>query len=114
MPEGKLLAVEATLAALHTVSHPSAGVTKKTLSKPDSSYLRPNEGSKVKLSVEVRGQDGTVYEPRQDVEVVLDEEQVSRDKAGDGLRGNLLHCVIAWVKGFRGISEVMWSNVIKG
>jgi hypothetical protein len=76
VPEGKVLQVDATLTALHPITEVFAGLTRKTLLKPESSYDKPNEGSTVVLSVEVRGEDGAVLEERQDVEFVLDEEQV--------------------------------------
>lgn len=71
-----MLQVDATLTALHPITEVFAGLTRKTLLKPEGSYDKPNEGSTVTLSVEVRGEDGTVLEPRHDVELVLDEEQV--------------------------------------
>lgn len=85
LPEGgtKLLEVEATLTALHSVTHPAPGVTKKTLQKPTDSFMKPTDGSTVTVKVEARGSssaatDGAavVYEPTHEVELVLDEEQV--------------------------------------
>lgn len=76
VPEGQLLEVEATLTALHPVTTPAPGVSKKTLSKAESSYMRPNEGASVRLTVGVTGLDGGVLEGSQEVEFVLDEEQV--------------------------------------
>jgi len=60
------------------VDHPAPGLTRKILSKPDSSYEQPNAGSTVKLVVEARSLEGEVYEAAHEVEFVLDEEQVRR------------------------------------
>lgn len=78
VPEGQLLEVEATLTALHPVTTPAPGVSKKTLSKAESSYMRPNEGASVRLTVGVTGLDGDVLEGSHEVEFVLDEEQVGK------------------------------------
>jgi hypothetical protein len=75
VPEGKLLGVDATLAAIHAVTNPLPGVTLKVMTKPDS-YTRPNEGSSVKVSVQVTSLDGAVLEPRHEAEWTTDEEQV--------------------------------------
>lgn len=75
VPEGQLLEVEATLAELHPVTTPAPGVSKKTLSKAEGSYMRPNEGASVTVTVEVKGLDGSVLEGRHEAQFVLDEEQ---------------------------------------
>lgn len=76
MPEGKLLEVEASLAAVHAMTTPLTGVTMKVMTKPDS-YSKPNAGSSVKVSVQVTSLDGAVLEPRHEVQWTTDEEQVS-------------------------------------
>jgi hypothetical protein len=76
VPEGKLLQVDATLTELHPVSEPAPGVSKKTLSKTDGMYARPNEGATVTVAVEVKGADGAVLEASHEVEFMLDEELV--------------------------------------
>jgi hypothetical protein len=59
------------------VSSPAPGISKKTLVEPEGSYMKPNEGSTVKISVTTRSLDGSkVYEEQRNVEYITDEEQV--------------------------------------
>eukprot|EP00775_Hariotina_reticulata_P005268 gene5268-5503_t len=77
VPAGQQLEVELSLDELHQVSSPAPGVSKKTLVDPEGSYMKPNDGSAVKISVTTRSLDGSkVYEEQREVEYVTDDEQV--------------------------------------
>lgn len=74
-----MLEVEFQLAELHQVATPAPGVSKKTLTEPEGSYMKPNDGSTVTVVVTTRSVDGaTVYEAEKEVTFTTDEEQVSR------------------------------------
>jgi hypothetical protein len=80
VPEGQLLEVEFTLTELHRVDTPAPGVTKKILSEPEGSYMKPNDGSSVTIVVTTRSTDGaTVYEEQREVTFTTDEEQVRKE-----------------------------------
>ncbi|KAF8059684.1 FKBP65 [Scenedesmus sp. PABB004] len=77
VPQGQTLEVEVKLDALHQVSTPAPGVSKKCLSVPEGNYMKPNDGSKVVLLVATKSADGaTVYEAEREVEFTTDEEAV--------------------------------------
>lgn len=90
-----MVRVNATLTAVHTVTHPAPGVSKKTITKSENNYMRPNPGSTVTVTVEVRGlgdaDTAVVYEPSREVELVLDEEQVS-ESVGGRVGGRVRRC----------------------
>lgn len=79
MPAGSQLEVELTLSALHQVSSPAPGVSMKLLASPEGSYMKPNDGASVTLSVATTSLDGAVtYEAAREVTFTTDEEQVRR------------------------------------
>lgn len=58
------------------VTEIAPGVSKKMLSDPEGSYLKPNDGSSVTLLVTTRAPDGTVWQPETEVTFTTDDEQV--------------------------------------